>query len=617
MSESIDALVEKWLSVDKNEETRNEIIALQKAGNIAELQKRLSTRIEFGTAGLRARMEAGFSRMNDLTVLQASQGLAVYIEKNVKDAKNRGVVVGHDHRHHSKAFAQLTASAFIQRGFKVWFYKELVHTPMVPYTIKKLHAAGGVMITASHNPKDDNGYKVYWANACQIIPPHDEGIAATILKNLEPWSWDYDLVSTSNLVKDPTDEGVIDAYFKEVEALCKNKQDNQDTQVKFVYTAMHGVGTPFAERAFACFGLPPFEPVKAQILPDPDFPTVAFPNPEEGKGALKLAIETADKVGGNIILANDPDADRLAIAEKQSNGKWVIFTGNQLGSILGAASFEKAIASGQRAEHLAMVASTVSSKFLARMAQVEGFTFEESLTGFKWIGNTAMRLEKQRLNVIFSYEEAIGFTIGDIVKDKDGVSALAFFSEWAVQLYKRGITAYDYLEELYKKYGYFVSENSYFICDDKKKIAKIFDRIRFGDEEHREKAKVMALKCSIQFWSLSEFFQGGHKLCYPETVGGHKVIGIRDLTVGYDSTTVDKEPTLPVSASSEMITFRLDNHTVFTIRTSGTEPKIKYYSELRGETEEQAKHDLHQVVEAIGEELMQYKKNGLAKKKED
>ncbi|KAL7331662.1 hypothetical protein PS15p_203826 [Mucor circinelloides] len=599
MTESIDALVEKWLAVDKNEETRNEIIALQKANNVQELEKRLSTRIEFGTAGLRARMEAGFSRMNDLTVLQASQGLAIYIEKTVKDAKTRGVVVGHDHRHHSKEFAQLTAAAFIQRGFKVWFYKELVHTPLVPYTIKKLRAAGGVMITASHNPKDDNGYKVYWENACQIIPPHDEGIAATILENLEPWGWNYDLVATSDLVSDPTDEGVIDSYFQEVEALCKNKQDNQDTNVKFVYTAMHGVGTPYAKRAFACFGLPPFEPVEAQILPDPDFPTVAFPNPEEGKGALNLAIQTADKVNGNIILANDPDADRLAIAEKQPNGKWVIFTGNQIGSILGAASFEKAIASGQRPENLAMVASTVSSKFLARMAEVEGFRFEESLTGFKWIGNTAMRLEKQRLNVIFSYEEAIGFTIGDIVKDKDGVSALAFFSEWAVQLYKRGITAYDYLEELYKKYGYFVSENSYFICDDKKKISKIFDRIRFGEEKQREDEKV------------------GHKLCYPETIGGHKVIGIRDLTVGYDSTTADNEPTLPVSASSEMITFRLDNHTVFTIRTSGTEPKIKYYSELRGASEEQARIDLHQVVEAIGDELMEYQKNGLAKKKEE
>lgn len=191
------------------------------------------------------------------------------------------------------------------------------------------------MITASHvcctnsyskyisylsvqNPKDDNGYKVYWENACQIIPPHDEGIADTILKNLQPWGWDKDLVSTSELVSDPTDQGIIDSYFEEVKDLCKYRSDNETTTVKFAYTAMHGVGTPFAVRAFEEFSLPPFVPVKEQILPDPDFPTVAFPNPEEGKGALNLAIQTAEKAGANIILANDPDADRLAIAEKQT-----------------------------------------------------------------------------------------------------------------------------------------------------------------------------------------------------------------------------------------------------------------------------------------------------------
>ncbi|KAG1351654.1 hypothetical protein G6F62_002920 [Rhizopus arrhizus] len=598
MTKSLDQLVQDWLSLDTNEETRNEIIQLQSENNIEELTKRLATRIEFGTAGLRARMEAGFSRMNDLTVLQASQGLAIYIENNVKDAKTRGIVIGHDHRHHSDDFARLTAFAFIKRGFKVWYYKELVHTPLVPYTIKKLNAAGGIMITASHNPKDDNGYKVYWENACQIIPPHDEGIASTILENLNPWGWDYQLVGSSDLVADPTDQGVIESYFKEVQELCQFRSDNIATNVKFVYTAMHGVGTPFAKRSFEAFSLPAFTPVEAQVVPDPDFPTVAFPNPEEGKGALTLAIETADKVNGNIILANDPDADRLAIAERQSNGEWIIFTGNQIGSILGAASFEKAIAAGKKPEQIAMVASTVSSKFLARMGEVEGFKFEEALTGFKWIGNSAMRLEQEGYNVVFSYEEAIGFTIGDIVKDKDGVSALGFFSEWAVQLYKRGVTAYEYLQELYKKYGYFVSENSYFICDDKKKIGEIFKRIRFGDVKEED----------------SKY---DYKLKYPQTIGGYQVTSVRDLTVGYDSSTSDNEPTLPVSSSSEMITFRLENNTVFTIRTSGTEPKIKYYSELRGESEEQAKIDLHKVVEAIGTELIQYEKNGLLKKKED
>ncbi|KAF7723588.1 Phosphoglucomutase-3 [Apophysomyces ossiformis] len=604
----LEKLVQEWLRLDKNEQTRDEILALQRESNYEELSKRLLNRIEFGTAGnafyiklalsepvtgLRAKMEAGFSRMNDLTVLQASQGLARYIEDNVKDAKSRGVVVGHDHRYHSEDFARLTAAAFITRGFKVWYFHDYVHTPLVPYTIKKLNAAGGVMITASHNPKDDNGYKVYWENACQIIPPHDEGIAASILKNLEPWSWDYDLATKSELCGDPTNEGVIDAYFAEVTSQSKFREDNEKTNVRFVYTAMHGVGGPFAKRAFESFGLPEFIPVTEQFQPDPEFPTVAFPNPEEGKGSLSLAIQTAEQHGANIILANDPDADRLAIAEKLDSGEWKLLNGNQIGAVLGAASFEKAEAAGIKTEKLAMVASTVSSKFLARMAEVEGFRFEESLTGFKWIGNKAMQLEQEGYSVVFAYEEAIGFTIGDIVKDKDGVSALAFFSEWAVQLYKRGLTVYEYLDGLYKKYGYFVSDNSYFICHDKQLIGQIFERIRYGEHPF------------------------GYRLSYPETIGGYKVVGIRDLTIGYDSNTSDGNPTLPVSSSSEMITFKLENNTVFTIRTSGTEPKIKYYSELRGDTEEQAAKDLAKVVAAIGTELMEFEKHGLQRKKED
>ncbi|KAI9318255.1 hypothetical protein BX666DRAFT_1936551 [Dichotomocladium elegans] len=530
-------------------------------------------------------MEAGFSRMNDLTVLQASQGLAKYLLETVDDAKAKGVVVGHDHRHHSIDFAKLTASAFLTLGFRVWYYRDYVHTPMVPYTVKKCKAAAGVMITASHNPKQDNGYKVYWENACQIIPPHDSGIAASILNNLDPWAWDYDLVDSSELCCEP--EGVIDSYFEEVAALSRYRKDNEETPLKFVYTAMHGVGTPFAKRAFQSFHLPAFIGVEKQIMPDPDFSTVEFPNPEEGKGSLKLAIETAEEENANLILANDPDADRLAIAEKV-NGEWKLFTGNQIGAILGAANFERARAAGIPTEKIAMVASTVSSKFLARMAEVEGFRFEEALTGFKWIGNKAMDLENEGYHVVFAFEEAIGFTVGDIVKDKDGVSALAVFSEWAVQLQKRNMTVFQFLESLYAKYGYFVSDNSYFICDDKKVIGDIFKRIRNFDAQPSE-----------------------NEYSYPATIGGHKVIGVRDLTVGYDSTTEDHKPTLPVSSSSEMITFRLDNNTVFTIRTSGTEPKIKYYSELRGPSEAEAKAELEGVVQAIGDELIEYQKHGL------
>ncbi|KAI9493550.1 hypothetical protein BDB00DRAFT_822476 [Zychaea mexicana] len=591
MSEKSDisVLVQEWLRLDENEETRTEITALLEANNYDELKKRLATRIEFGTAGLRAKMEAGFSRMNDLTVLQTSQGLAKYLLETVHDAKERGVVIGHDHRHHSENFARLTAAAFITLGFRVWYYHAYIHTPLVPYTVKKKKAAAGIMITASHNPKQDNGYKVYWENACQIIPPHDKGIAATILNHLTPWTWDYNLIDTSDLCAEP--EEVIDNYFKDLAGLSRFRSDNEASSLKFAYTAMHGVGTPFAKRAFEVFGLPPFFTVDEQIMPDPDFSTVEFPNPEEGKGSLSLAIQTADRSGAHLILANDPDADRLAIAERV-NGEWKLFTGNQIGAVLGAACFEKAKASGVPVEKIAMVASTVSSKFLARMAEVEGFRFEEALTGFKWIGNKAIDLEKEGYYVAFAYEEAIGFTIGDLVKDKDGISALGFFSEWAVQLQKRELTINQYLETLYAKYGYFVSENSYFICDDKQVIKTIFERIRYGYKETQENMK-------------------SGKYEYPRDIAGYRVVGVRDLTVGYDSNTPSNKPTLPVSASSEMITFKLENNAIFTIRTSGTEPKVKYYSELRGDSEEQARKDLSKVVQAIGDELVEYQQYNL------
>ncbi|CAO3669436.1 unnamed protein product [Umbelopsis ramanniana] len=592
-------LVDEWLRLDQNPETRAEIQQLWDSNRLSDLEQRLGSRIEFGTAGLRARMEAGFSRMNDLTVIQASQGLAKYVLKNVEDAKEKGVIIGHDHRHHSQTFANLTAAVFISLGFKVWFFRQLVHTPLVPYTVKQLGGAAGIMITASHNPKDDNGYKVYWENACQIIPPHDSGIATAIDENLEPWVWDEKLASESPLSQDPAEKGVVDSYFKELSALSAFRADNEASDLKFVYTAMHGVGTPYAKRSFEVFGLKPFIPVKEQVEPDPDFPTVTFPNPEEGKGALALAMKCADENNARIILANDPDADRLAIAEKQASGEWVIFSGNQIGTILGGATLERMQIAGEPVDKVAMLASTVSSKFLAKLAEVNGFLFEETLTGFKWIGNRAQALEEQGYNSVFAFEEAIGFTVGKVVRDKDGVSALGFFAEWAIHLHNRGQSANDYLESLYQKYGYFVTDNSYFICRDPETIKKIFVRMRYGDYPQQ---------------SPDGKYQ--YKLNYPATIGGHKVTGIRDLTIGYDSATPDNFPTLPVSSSSEMITFKLENGCVFTIRTSGTEPKIKYYSELASTSTEQARKELKVVVNAIGNELMEADKNGLESRKE-
>ncbi|KAI0670669.1 phosphoglucomutase first 3 domain-containing protein [Trametes maxima] len=592
MNATLKDLTDQWLHLDPNEETRSEIQNLVKEGNISELERRMSPRIEFGTAGgLRGRMEAGWARMNDLIIIQASQGLCAYILKNVQDAQSRGVVVGHDHRHHSAKWAKLTAAAFIDQGVPVYFHDGLVHTPLVPFTVKKNNAACGVMITASHNPKQDNGYKVYWENAVQIIEPHDKGISASIREYRDPRPLGVDGLASSPLLRNYDFEG----YFGYINTLCHYRSLNAHTPLKFVNTSMHGVSDSPMKRAFELFGLPEYIPVAAQQKPDPEFPTVKFPNPEE-KGALDLAIATANEVGADYILAQDPDSDRFAAAEKSPEGKWIQFTGDQLGTLFASACLEKYKASGKPLSKLAMVASTVSSKMIEAIAHIEGFKFAECLTGFKYIGNTALVLEKEGYEVPFGYEEAIGFMFGNQLRDKDGVAASVVFSEFVVTLQKAGKTASSHLKELYERYGYFQTSNSYFLCTEPQTINTIFARL-----------------CNYD----GQASPGGTPH-YPTTLAGLEVTSVRDLTVGYDSSNPPSyKPALPLS-SGHMIQFRAENKAdgtkvTLTTRTSGTEPKVKYYLEGSGKDANAVGSLLHRVVQELSDEWMEADKHGLGK----
>ncbi|KAG8931536.1 Phosphoglucomutase-3 [Tulasnella sp. 417] len=483
----MDSLVSEWLRLDQNPKTRAEIEELSRSGNEEELRNRLADRIEFGTAGLRGRMEAGFSRMNDLTIIQASQGLCAYVlQQNPDTAQDEGIVIGHDHRYNSERWALLTARAFISKGVKVYLHRRLVHTPLVPFSVGRLRAACGVMITASHNPKNDNGYKVYWQNAVQIIEPHDRGIAEAIKANLEPGqdAWNVDDVASSPLCFDKTEE-MTELYLDQVSPQIHDRSLqslNGSTDLKFVFTAMHGVGYQIATKAFETTGFKPFIAVQAQQEPNPDFPTVPFPNPEE-KGALNLAIEEADRQGADYVFAVDPDADRFAAAEKQTDGKWTQFTGDQLGTLLASSILDRYKKSGKPIEKLAMVASTVSSKMLESMAKVEGFSQRKknlirSTLGFKWIGNTALNLEAEGYDVKFGYEEAIGFMCSPEIRDKDGVTAMITFAEMIVASRAEGKRLSERLDESYTKYGYHQTKNSYFICRDPEAIKKIFARLR-------------------------------------------------------------------------------------------------------------------------------------------
>jgi phosphomannomutase len=559
------------------------------------------------------------------------QGLCAHLEAvlGAEELRRRGVVVGFDHRATpsgaitSRRFAYLTAQAFLLRSVPVRLYGELSCTPLVPFGVDHFGAAAGVMVTASHNPKEDDGYKVYWSNGCQIVPPVDAGIAAAIEANLAPWDARAYADATEASVRGHAlcSDGLPEALEAYVAAATR-KLRRVDAALKaaaprVVYTAMHGVGKRFVERMFAAFDLQAPVLVPAQVEPDPAFPTVRFPNPEEGAGALQLAFEAADAAGASLILANDPDADRLAVAEKdRRSGRWTVFTGNEIGVLFadwewrqwqrthgtgdgggaggdggasaggagGAEIPEKATTPATsttlEATRPVMLATTVSSKMLKAMARAEGFAFEETLTGFKWLGSRSDELRRAGAPVIFSYEEAIGFCVGDVVKDKDGVVGAAVFAEMHATLATEGRTAVEHLEALRAKYGVFRQRNGYVFSPDPRVTQGIFDA----------------------------FIRGGE---YAPRLGPFAIDSLRDLQhAGFDSAFPDRKPRLPTS-SAPMLTFSLANGASVTLRASGTEPKLKYYIECVAASDADALALCDQVFDAVMADFIQPHKHGI------
>ena len=604
------AEAQQYLQWEENGDYRAQVEALLAAGDSDQLQAHFRPRIAFGTAGLRAKMAPGYRHMNPLVVQQTSQGFVRYIEQQqsdaaaLADARERGIVLGYDGRHNSRRYAEVAAATFLAAGFRVHLFSRMVATPFVPYGLLRLRAVAGLMVTASHNPKEDNGYKVYWSNGAQIIPPHDAGIAAEIMRNLEPWhlagaaaagpkALPFDAAHPR--ISDPFAE-VTDAYFAQAAAeYCWRGPDNaQLTQAAcpVTFTAMHGVGAPFTARAFEAFGLPKYVPTPSQVEADPEFPTVRFPNPEEGKGALALAMESADAAGSSLILANDPDADRLAVAEKV-NGVWTPLNGNQIALLLADWAFTNYVArdrpSKEQLARTCMVASTVSSAVLGAMARVEGFNFYPTLTGFKWMGNRAAQAVAEGERFLFAFEVEIGFLVGPMSYDKDGVRTAAIFYEMYSQLQKQGLTAHDKLEQLYGRYGHFAMRTSYFFCDPLSgKLGEIFGRLRNYPDGN-----------------------GAPSGTYPTHAGGHPIVSVRDVTLGYDSAEAGNVSTLPRDPSAHMITFRFSNGCTCTMRNSGTEPKLKWYVECSAPEKEEAQKLTDQMTEAIIRDFIQPEINKL------
>lgn len=593
----LDAAACLWLRWDQNPRTRAQIENLLRDGKNKELRERLCRRMSFGTAGLRSAMGAGFSCINDLTVIQTTQGMYRYLGRFFPDLKERGLVIGYDTRSQlssgcsSKRLAKLAAAVFLGKGVPVFLFSRYVPTPFVPYAVQKLRAVAGVMITASHNRKEDNGYKVYWENGAQIVSPHDKEILKCVEESAEPWnhSWNENLADTSLFTKDPLEE-ICTVYMEDLKTICFYRKLNTKTSLKFVHTSFHGVGHDYVQSAFRVFGFQPPIPVPEQMDPDPDFSTVKCPNPEEGESVLELSLRLAEKEGARLVVATDPDADRLAVAEILDKGRWKVFTGNELAALLGWWMFTCWKENNQSkidVKDIYMLATTVSSKILSAIALKEGFNFEETLPGFKWIGNRVKELLDDGKEVLFAFEESIGFMCGTAVLDKDGVSAAVVTAELASYLQEKDLTLVQQLAIIYESYGYHIAKTSYFICHDPATIKRIFDRLRnFGSPKQ-----------------------------YPEFCGSYRVLHIRDITTGYDTSRHDTKCVLPLSKNSQMITFTFENGCVATLRTSGTEPKIKYYAEMCGSPTQSDKsfleEDLKKLIEALVENFLEPIKNGL------
>ncbi|VXB01682.1 phospho-sugar mutase [Aeromicrobium sp. 9AM] len=507
MTDDLLARAGEWLSQDPDEVTRAELQALIDAEDLAGLEDPFRARLQFGTAGLRGALGAGPNRMNRVIVAQAAAGLAAYL---LEHGSSPSVVVGYDARHNSEIFARDTAEIMEGAGVHAFLLPTHLPTPVLAFAIRHLGCSAGVMVTASHNPPQDNGYKVYLEDSSQIVPPADAEISAAIdavgRVDEMPRSDAYELLGPE----------VAEAYVEAVVALPSDGARD----IVAVYTPMHGVGRDTLVEAVSRAGFPPLHVVRDQAEPDPDFPTVAFPNPEE-PGAMDLALKLSSEVGADIIVANDPDADRCAVGVRDGEA-YRMLTGDQVGVLLGDFLLRKGVQG-------TYAASIVSSDLLGRQAAAHGQPWEQTLTGFKWLGKIP--------TLVFGYEEALGYSVApDIARDKDGVSAIITVLELAAALKAEGRSLIDQLDDIYRQHGLHATAQLSVRVEDLSIIARAMETLRTSP---------------------------------PSSLGGLAVTSVDDLADGYHG--------LP---PTDGIRLGLEGATRIICRPSGTEPKLKCYIEV-------------------------------------
>jgi phosphoglucomutase len=545
MDSSIQKRIDEWTNPPFTTDTIKEINTLIKNNNEIELIDRFYTNLEFGTGGLRGIIGTGTNRMNIYTVGMATQGLADYIKR--KNKSEKGVVIARDSRRMSDVFAKEAASIMAGNGVKVYYFEDITPTPICSFAIRKLSTVSGIVITASHNPPEYNGYKVYWEDGGQVIPPYDKEIIEHVKNN----------DSISKIHKQDFNEAVKnakiiilkneihEAYIKQLEKTAFRKKT--ESSVKIVYTPLHGTGYRIIPETLNHFGFRKINIVKEQSEPDSDFPTVKYPNPEE-KEALALSLKLAEKVNADIIMATDPDSDRIGVGFKDDKGKYILINGNQMGTMLEYYILTRLKEAGKLPSNGAIIKTIVTTDLQEEIAGSFNCKAENVLTGFKWIAKKMKEYDETgERTFIFGGEESFGYLPVNFVRDKDAVSACYFFAEMADWLLKKGSNLYEFLNLIYINYKLYIEDLHSLTLkglDGMQKINGIMDKFR--------------LDPPVEFAGFDV----------------DKIADIEDLKQKDLSSGEEKQIKLP---KSNVLQFFLKDGSKITMRPSGTEPKIKFY----------------------------------------
>ena len=556
--------ISNWLSGNYGQTVKDEIIRLQK-DNPGELEDAFYKNLEFGTGGLRGIMGIGTNRMNKYTVGMATQGYANYLKQCF--GNNISVAIAHDCRNNSRNFAEITANVFAANGIKVYLFEALRPTPELSFTIRKMGCKGGVVCTASHNPKEYNGYKAYWDDGAQMVPPHDKNVITEVEKiaSVDDVKWSGGEANIT-IIGTAMDEAYIEmvkglSIYPEV---CAVQHD-----LKIVYTPIHGTGITLMPAVLKAFGFNNVHIVEEQSIPDGNFPTVIYPNPEETE-AMSMGLKKAAAIDADILLGTDPDADRVAIGVKNNKGEWILFNGNQTAVLAFNYMMEARKAKGIAQPNDMVISTIVTTQMINVIAKAYGVGCYNVLTGFKWISDM-IRAKEGKENYIIGGEESFGLMIGDKIRDKDGISAVALSCEMAAYEKNKNRSLYDKMIDLYVQYGLY-----------KESLVSITKKGMNGASEINEMMK-------------------GYRDNPPTTIDGSAVVELLDYQLQTGKNLLTGESWKIELPKSNVLQFILADGTKISARPSGTEPKIKFYFSVNQELKYAAEFEM--VDQQLGEKI--------------